>query len=324
MTPYFSIIVPIYKVEKYLERCVRSILSQQYKDFEIILVDDGSPDNCGEICDSLKEKDNRIKVIHKKNGGLSSARNAGIKISSGEYLMFVDSDDYWDDDSGLEQVFSEIQKHPVDYMRMCAINEDYQSGKRTVVGKGYDLEIFMSEDINYTINQIFHSGNQPGSAWSAIIKKDFVLKNQLFFTEGIKSEDVDWIMNVMLHAKSIYYTDACFYVYVKGRTDSITGTADLKSITDILWIIDRWSNELENPKYQKLRQNMNTYLSYHLMCTVILYGRLSADNKKIAKKEIANRKRILRNLNRSKVQIAALIYKIFGIEVASRVLNFFH
>lgn len=324
MIPYFSIIVPVYKVEKYLERCVRSILSQQYKDFEIILVNDGSPDRCGEICDQLKTEDKRIKVVHKKNGGLSSARNAGIEIAVGEYLMFVDSDDYWDDDSGLQQIFREIQNYPVDYMRMCALNEDFQSGKRTIVGRGYNRSIFMSEDINYTINEIFRSGYQPGSAWSAIVKREFVLKNQLFFIEGIKSEDIDWIMNVILHVKSIYYTDVCFYVYVKGRTDSITGMADLKSITDILWIIDRWSKELENQKYQKIRQNMNTYLAYHLMCTIILYGRLSADNKKIAKTEISKRKYILRKLNRRKVKAAAFVYRIFGIEVASKVLNLFH
>lgn len=88
-----SIIIPIYNVEKYLKRCIDSIVNQTYKNTEIILVNDGSPDNCGEICDEYAKIDSRIKVIHKENGGLSSARNAGIDISSGEYIMFVDSDD---------------------------------------------------------------------------------------------------------------------------------------------------------------------------------------------------------------------------------------
>ena len=89
-----SIIVPVYKVEKYLSKCVESILSQTFVDFELILVDDGSPDRCGEICDKYALKDKRIKVIHKENGGLSDARNAGIQVAQGEYLAFVDSDDY--------------------------------------------------------------------------------------------------------------------------------------------------------------------------------------------------------------------------------------
>lgn len=94
MEELISIIIPVYKVEKYLDKCVQSVVSQTYRKLEIILVDDGSPDRCGEMCDAWAEKDNRIRVIHKENGGLSSARNAGIDASTGEYLMFIDSDDY--------------------------------------------------------------------------------------------------------------------------------------------------------------------------------------------------------------------------------------
>ena len=88
-----SIIVPVYKVEKYLDRCIESVLAQTYTDFELILVDDGSPDNCPAMCDAWAEKDSRIRVIHKPNGGLSSARNAGLDIMKGEYVTFIDSDD---------------------------------------------------------------------------------------------------------------------------------------------------------------------------------------------------------------------------------------
>lgn len=87
-----SIIVPVYKTEKYLEKCINSILNQRFKEFELILVDDGSPDNCGKVCDKYKRMDYRIKVIHKANGGLSSARNAGIDIATGDYIGFIDSD----------------------------------------------------------------------------------------------------------------------------------------------------------------------------------------------------------------------------------------
>lgn len=89
-----SIIVPVYNVEKYLERCIESIVNQTYKDIEIILVDDGSPDNCSVICDRYAEKDNRIKVIHKQNGGLINARKSGLEIAQGDYIGFVDSDDW--------------------------------------------------------------------------------------------------------------------------------------------------------------------------------------------------------------------------------------
>ena len=92
--PLFSIIIPIYNVEKYLVQCIESVLNQDYDDYELILVDDGSPDNCGEICDSYLNKNSNIRVIHKKNGGISDARNTGLKEAKGDYVIFIDSDDY--------------------------------------------------------------------------------------------------------------------------------------------------------------------------------------------------------------------------------------
>ena len=321
---FFSVIVPVYKVEKYLKRCIDSILNQEFTDIEVILVDDGSPDMCGAICDLYAESDNRIIVVHKENGGLSSARNVGIRRATGKYLMFVDSDDYWDDNRGLVGIYEQLCNKPVDYLCMCATDEYYGTQKRVITGRGYKKEIFEKTDIYQVINEIFTSGYQPGAAWTAIIKREVVEKNKLYFTEGIKAEDIDWIINVMLHVGSINYCDDCFYVYMKGRKESITGTADLKSIKDILWIVDRWSTELLKDKYASVRQSLNTYLAYHLMCTVILYKRLPKEHKKEAKKEIARRKNILRGLNRRKVIIAAMIYKICGIKIASEILNMYH
>ena len=111
--PLVSIIVPIYKVEPYLRRCLDSIVNQSYTNLEIILVDDGSPDNCPQICDEYASKDNRIKVIHKKNGGLSDARNAGLDICKGEYISFVDSDD-WVDEKYIETLLDLAIKENVD------------------------------------------------------------------------------------------------------------------------------------------------------------------------------------------------------------------
>ena len=96
---FFSVIVPVYKVEKYLPACIESVLSQTFSDFELVLVDDGSPDKCGKICDNYKEKDERIKVVHKSNGGLASARRAGIKVAQGKYVFNLDSDDLIENDT---------------------------------------------------------------------------------------------------------------------------------------------------------------------------------------------------------------------------------
>ena len=123
--PKISIIVPVYNVEKYLEKCVKSILNQTFTDFELILVDDGTPDSSGVICDQFAEKDERIKVIHKKNGGLSDARNTGIEVAKGEYIGFVDSDDYIAEDM-YELLYTNIVNEEAD-LSICGIYDVYEN-----------------------------------------------------------------------------------------------------------------------------------------------------------------------------------------------------
>ena len=113
-TNLFSIIIPVYNVERYLNKCIESVVKQTYKNFEIILVDDGSPDSCPRICDEWAKKDDRIVVIHKGNGGLSSARNAGIKRAKGQYIGFIDSDDYWTESNFLEKIKDIVTENSVD------------------------------------------------------------------------------------------------------------------------------------------------------------------------------------------------------------------
>ena len=129
-----SVIVPIYNVEQYLKKCLNSIVNQTYKDLEIILVDDGSPDGCPQLCDEYASLDNRIKVIHKKNGGLSSARNAGLDIATGDYVTFVDSDDYLETDI-YEKVINIFEDHSADIvsMRTQLVDQKYNVIKSDVV-----------------------------------------------------------------------------------------------------------------------------------------------------------------------------------------------
>ena len=112
-----SIIIPVYKVEKYLEKCIQSVINQTYENLQIILVDDGSPDNCGKICVEYAKKDHRIEVIHKSNGGLSDARNKGLEIAKGEYIGFVDSDDYIESD--MYEVLYNLLKQYNAYVKIC-------------------------------------------------------------------------------------------------------------------------------------------------------------------------------------------------------------
>ena len=125
---FVSLIIPIYKVEKYLRQCIDSVIRQNIDDIEIILVDDGSPDDCPKICDEYAEKDKRIKVIHKTNGGSSSARNAGIDLAIGEYLMFMDSDDWWNSETDINSLFEQVKSNPETEMFLLT-SLDYIEGQ---------------------------------------------------------------------------------------------------------------------------------------------------------------------------------------------------
>lgn len=163
--PEFSIIVPIYKVEKYLEICIDSIIGQSFCNFELILVDDGSPDTCGEICDRYSSSDTRVKVVHKENGGLSSARNAGLDIATGKYVIFIDSDDFWDDASALEHIhinLSSIVRKPYVLFFCVGYNDELDQtlefAKNLANEKNMELLYLSNQDIWYKHRELHHCG----------------------------------------------------------------------------------------------------------------------------------------------------------------------
>lgn len=212
--PMLSIIVPIYNVEKYLNKCVDSILRQTFTDFELILVDDGSPDKCGEICDFYEKKDRRVKVIHKKNGGLSSARNAGIDIAKGEYIGFVDSDDYIEPFM-YERLITSLQKNDC-LLAVCAINYVFEDGKTICKVENEKDQVFDFSAAILEMNtyRLFDMG-----AWSKVYHKS--LFHNLRFPVGKLSEDFYIMYKIFDRAQKISYVATPCYNYLQ-RQNSIS------------------------------------------------------------------------------------------------------
>ena len=322
--PYIGIIIPIYKVEKYLNKCIDSVLNQSFEDIEVLLVDDGSPDNCPAICDKYAEKDNRVKVIHKKNGGLSDARNFGINNANGKYLIFLDSDDYWEGADCLKNLISKLNEKEVDVLVYGCKDYSCLSDKITVSRTGYNHELISSSSKSKVLEYFFSSGMFPGSAWITVTRRDFIIENNIYFIKGIKAEDIDWLLNVFLHANSYASIDDVFYIYLKYRNDSITGTADIKSIKDIIFTIEKWSSILESNEFDYIRAYANNFLAYHYLSTLILYNNLPISDKKEAANLIEKNKCVLKNLKTRKVKTASMIYKVFGLSLGSKILAFYH
>lgn len=233
--PKVSIIVPVYKTEQYIHRCVDSILSQTFSDIEVILVDDGSPDRCPEICDEYKSKDSRIQVIHQKNGGVSSARNAGLKICSGEYLLFIDSDDYISSDM-IENLYLAIAKN-----YDIAIS-GYTEIAQTGIIKVYDYKGCKSKE-DFLLHCIQNTG---GVVCSKLYKTSIIKENNILFNEKlIQSEDLIFALSVFLKADTFIAIDKADYFY--DRRDESTADVDLSDwLNKNLIVHDLIQNILEN------------------------------------------------------------------------------
>ena len=208
MKPLISIIVPVYNVERYLPRCIESILKQTYTNFELILVDDGTPDRSGIICDRYAEKDSRIRVIHKENGGVSTARNAGIDVANGEWITFVDSDD-WVSDNYIEMLQLPLKNESYD---LVVGSVEIRS---MVVSRSKTEETVMTRAEINTINLLDMVNMQEFCApWMKLFSKCLIDRMELRFPVGIAlSEDTIFVNNYLCECESIYLTSKPTYYY---------------------------------------------------------------------------------------------------------------
>ena len=248
MQEKISIIVPVYKVEQYLDKCVKSIINQTYKNLEILLVDDGSPDSCPKMCDEWAKKDERIKVIHKQNGGLSDARNAAIDVATGKYIMFVDSDDYLDENI-CTILYDLIKKYNATFS-MCDA-KDIQENKPEIITEASVEEIKETVFEGEEILPLMLKNNIKYfmTAWAKLYKKD--LFKTLRYDVGKIHEDEFILHKLLINTKKIVHINKQMYFYLQ-RSGSITQTKAEKSYSDILEAFEnRFEFLLNNTKYQK-------------------------------------------------------------------------
>lgn len=224
-----SVVVPVYKVEKYLKRCVDSIRAQTYENLEIILVDDGSPDSCGQMCDAYAREDSRIQVVHKENGGLSDARNAGAEQAQGEYLLFVDSDDYIAEEL-ITKTVSVAKETGCDVVLF-----DYfyvEGGRAEIRNEG------LPDNRPLTLETEKRLLFSAPAAWLKLFKKKFYEKSGIRFPKGRYYEDLNTTPKFVFAAERIVYLNEPLYYYMI-RQDSIMGSRDYeKNYKDMVEVLD--------------------------------------------------------------------------------------
>lgn len=264
MEELISVIVPVYNVENYLEHCIESIVFQTYKNLEIILVDDGSIDRSGFICDCWKNKDSRIKVIHKKNGGLASARNEGIKISKGKYISFIDSDDY------IELNFYKTMIDGIDDADIAICGLRLVNEKNQLI-KTIELNKEKIEMKNLDIKKLLLLINNStfGYAWNKLYKKDIIIHNE--FENLMPREDLMFNLSILKNINKISIVGSYSGYNWLQRKKSITHTKNLRNVATAITISDKL---IENLNFFSKK---NSKILYNCIMKILLVDVVLSD-----------------------------------------------
>lgn len=278
-----SIVVPIYKVEKYIDRCINSLINQTYSNLEIILVDDGSPDNCGKIADKYAKQDNRVISIHKENGGLSDARNYGVKYITGEYTLFVDSDDYLDENA-IQTMIDKITEFDGDIVQLGFY---YDYGSYLLFDDRYykeNEEVILDNQL--LMKELVINKKVKNFAWGKLYKTSLI--KHIPFKKGVLFEDVFWAHHVMEKVNKYIILNKPMFYYLQ-REDSIVGNYNIRNTDIIKGLLER--HEFLENKYNYLLDE-----SYKIIFKTCLvhYSLLEANkNKENAKEAMYNIKKYI-------------------------------
>lgn len=258
-----SIIVPVYKVEQFLVNCIDSILAQTYRNIEIVLVDDGSPDTCGEICDEYTRLDSRVQVLHKENGGLSDARNAGLKVANGEYVTFIDSDDVVDTQF-VERLYESIKRNNAD-IAICEyvhVEEDYGEIPSIIIPQ-INESIYSNDDM---LTKLYHHEEHGLEfvAWGKLYRKTLFDNNDIKYPVGKIHEDLFTTYKLVYYSNKITYLRENLYCY-RNRQGSIMNEGfNIKSLDKVE------ANSEACLFFERNPQLLGLALNYH-MRIIILY-----------------------------------------------------
>lgn len=319
-----SFILPIYNVEKYLSECVESILVQTYSDFEILLVDDGSPDNCPALCDEWARKDDRIKALHKPNGGLSDARNYGLEHAQGDYVVFVDSDDFWVNKDCLENLMNVVDVHPeCDFIGFnCSYY--YYDTKTFKKWVAYDESLSKPTDKDTVLCSLVASGTFPMSACLKIIKRKSLSEINLHFIKGLLSEDIPWFIDLLEGAKKCMFINDYIYAYRQGVVGSISNSFSVRNFNSILRIIDNELQKLEGRTFnEKTKDYIKSFLAYELCICLGGLGQLEKSVRNEYYEKLKPYKWLLKFCQNPKVKKVSILNSLVGFRLTRFFLEFY-
>lgn len=317
---FISVIIPVYNAQTYLAHCVESITQQTFKDWEIILVDDGSTDSSPELCDQLASSDDRIKVIHQPNAGTSEARNTGLAAATGTYVTFMDNDDWWTRADCLDIVSASLTSRPVDLL--CHMNCDASLDGIITNNKTTDYaDAVAAMPPREAFRLLIDRSLLSSAVWAKIVRRALIEDNRIFFPAGMRNEDTDWSAKVLAVSTSVGWIDERFYAYRQGHPYAQTShklSAD--SVDDLERIlVDNFDIAASLPS--QAADTLRAFLAYPY---VVWIGQASALELFDSRRRIDSLIRLvplLARVQRSEVRLARLTSKILGIRATAWLLG---
>ena len=320
-----SIIIPVYNSENVLGECVASILSQSYENFEVVLVNDGSKDNSAAVCDALAASDSRIVVVHKPNGGTSSARNAGLEIASGDYITFMDNDDYWNDKDALKNIASQLDESGADIL----LHENYilwlDANKLVAPSSSCKRADIAGKAAPQALSAIL-GGNLFSlyCVWSKVIKADLIRENAVRFPEGMRNEDTYFCAKLLLKAKSYDFYESPFYVYKKGHAGAQTSAGVKYShLADLQKICTDFVKEVSEITDDELKKPLLSFMAFPF--SVWMGQSQMTDDKRIKDdyKVMKKYKHLLKNDLHPSVKKVKLASSVVGFKLTCKLLSIY-
>lgn len=297
---------------------------QTYSDFEILLVDDGSPDNCPALCDEWARKDDRIKALHKSNGGLSDARNYGLEHAQGDYVVFVDSDDFWVNKDCLENLMNVVDVHPeCDFIGFnCSYY--YYDTKTFKKWVAYDESLSKPTDKDTVLCSLVASGTFPMSACLKIIKRKSLSEINLHFIKGLLSEDIPWFIDLLEGAKKCMFINDYIYAYRQGVVGSISNSFSVRNFNSILRIIDNELQKLEGRTFnEKTKDYIKSFLAYELCICLGGLGQLEKSVRNEYYEKLKPYKWLLKFCQNPKVKKVSILNSLVGFRLTRFFLEFY-
>lgn len=312
----FSIIVPVYNAKKYLKYCITSIIKNYIKDrLEVLLIDDGSKDDSGAICDAYSEKYEFIHTYHQQNRGAASARNLGVKKAIGQYVLFVDADDYIQE-GVLQQVLLSIQNSYKTFYILKAYKV-FDNGKKELINKWEKPENNYSKEKWIAWFSTFPK--YPGSACDKMVERRLLTEHNIWFEEGRTAEDLYWVLQCIVYAKSYDALEMDYYYYRKDVKESVTNNISKMNLQDMLHAVSL-GIEFANA-FPKYRDYMYSMLAYEVEVMIYLYGKLDKAERQKVKDSVLEQKWLLAYRQTKRTKIIRYMLQLFGINGCTDILN---